>query len=94
MKKLRQPKSVRSAKNGEVGQLAGQPSFTCLGGLSAMQFVYLLATSLPIDKLNKKFLPFRRIDVQITQYYHDTSVLIGRKKYRPIRTLVSVSFNN
>jgi hypothetical protein len=64
-----QPKSVRSAKNGEVGQLAGQPSFTCLGGLSAMQFMYLLATSLPIDKLNKKFLPFRRIYVQITQYY-------------------------
>jgi hypothetical protein len=29
-----------------------------------MQFVYLLATSLSIDKLNKKFLPFRRIYVQ------------------------------
>jgi hypothetical protein len=34
-----------------------------------MQFVYLLATYLPIDKLNKKVLPFRRIYVQITQYY-------------------------
>ena len=34
-----------------------------------MQFVYLLATSDQIDKLNKQFLPFRRIYIQITQDY-------------------------
>ena len=46
-------------------EMVGLPSFTCLGGLSAMEFVYLL----PIDKLNTKFLPFRRIYVQ-TKLYH------------------------
>ena len=88
IKKLRQPKSTLiSAKNGEVRQLADRPSFTCLGGLSAMQFVYLLKTSLPIDKLNKNSY-LRRIYVQITQYYP------FYLKYRPIMTLVSVSFIN